>query len=130
MRSHLFNVLLKNVNYTMSNPSIIGVQEGTTEQCNDILDMLNDRWNSNSNIDSKCDSLNSLSCNSNYRMIAQGRSIGNQWGSQTSEWHNEQCCIFFNDNLFDLLDYGTFWLSTTPNIPNTLASMAKYPRYV
>ena len=126
MRSHLFNILLTNAEYASSNPSILGVQEGTVEQCNNILDILNGRWNLKHNSNS---SESYCSSNYNYKMVGQGRSIGNKWGSQIRSWGNELCCIFHNDNIFDLLDYGTFWLSQTPNIPNTISSLAKYPRY-
>ena len=130
MRSNLFNQLLKDKRYPTFNPSIIGVQEGTVEQCNDILDILNGKYQSRhteTKIDG--DSVNdNCNINSNYKMVGQGRSNGNQWGSQVNSWGNEFCCLFYDSDFLDLLDYGTFWLSETPNIPNSKSSLAKYPR--
>lgn len=46
-----------------------------------------------------------------YRYIGVGRDDGKQKG--------EYSAIFFKENLFDLLDNNTFWLSETPDVPGS-----------
>ncbi len=42
----------------------------------------------------------------------------------------EACPVFFNRNVFELLDYDTFWLSDTPQIPGSKEPGAEFPRVV
>lgn len=51
-----------------------------------------------------------LALNSKYSYTGVGRDQGDTKG--------EHCAIFYKKDKFDLLDEGTFWLSTTPNTPS------------
>jgi endonuclease/exonuclease/phosphatase family metal-dependent hydrolase len=42
----------------------------------------------------------------------------------------EACPVFFNRNVFELLNYDTFWLSETPDIPGSMGPGAQFPRVV
>jgi len=51
-----------------------------------------------------------LALNSSYNYTGVGRDQGDTKG--------EHCAIFYKKDKFELLDEGTFWLSTTPDIPS------------
>ncbi|NPA37534.1 MAG: hypothetical protein GXO47_11880, partial [Chlorobi bacterium] len=57
-----------------------------------------------------------------YSVISAGRDDGKDKG--------EQCPIFFNSSLFDLLAKSHFWLSETPDKPGSISWGAKLPRIV
>ncbi len=51
-----------------------------------------------------------LALNSNYNYVGVGRNDGTTTG--------EYCAIFYKKSKFEVLDEGTFWLSSTPNTPS------------
>ncbi|MFO0946214.1 MAG: endonuclease/exonuclease/phosphatase family protein [Planctomycetota bacterium] len=75
------------------NPDILGLQETSADQTQELEDFLGV-----------------------YDWYGIGRDDGLQAG--------EYAAIFFRADRFDLLDQGTFWLSTTPDVPGTVFSGA------
>lgn len=58
----------------------------------------------------------------NFAWIGVGRTNGKQKG--------EYCPIFYNQEKYDVLEKGTFWLSKTPNEPGSVGWDAALPRIV
>jgi len=56
-----------------------------------------------------------------YESFGKGRQGGKS---------GERCPIFYKKDRFELLDYGTFWLSESPNDPGSRSWDAAFPRIV
>lgn len=61
--------------------------------------------------------LNSYVFNSSYAGVGEPRSAG-----------GEACPIYYRKDKFELLDYGTFWLSDTVDVVGSMFENANYPR--
>ena len=104
-RYNLVKELLESKEHPTSFPNILGVQEGSIDQCNQVLKILNNNNNKNKR---------------KYEMVVKAAS--------RSANKSEYCSIYFDCNMFELLDYGTFWLSDNPHVPNSIHNKAKHPR--
>lgn len=57
-----------------------------------------------------------------YQFVGAGRNDGGRGG--------EMCAIFFKADRFRRLDYGSFWLSQTPQVPGSKSWGSWFPRMV
>ena len=86
-------------------PDIFGVQEALSDQLTYVGDNL-----------------------TNYSYVGVGREDGKEISEITnSEESGEIMAIFYNTSEIELLDWGTYWLSTTPDVPS-ISWEAEYTR--
>lgn len=56
---------------------------------------------------------------SDYSWVGEGRRGGEK---------DEYCAIFYNHHVLELVKKGQFWLSETPEVPNSISWNSDYPR--
>ena len=61
--------------------------------------------------------MDSASFNDSYAGVGEARSVGGEASS-----------IYYRKDKFDLVDFGTFWLSDTPDVVGSALAGANYPR--
>ena len=85
-------------------PFIIGMQEGTVQQLDEIIFDLNSNLKNNPNY--------------NYAIISHGRQPLHILGgsNEYDNIYNEQMSIIWNQNVLKILDHGSFALSNTPYV--------------